>query len=306
MRFSTALGFSLALTLCGCTALERTAHMYRADAPVAQSFQYKDGGSSYYYAFVRGDTERLDTAVFFYGATGCPSWKSVMPDYVNGLNINARVFALNKRFVADRSLGLSDCGLDFLLANNPEQWVSDYTEFISAQLNSMTPKPKHVVLVGVSEGAWPAARIASSSREITHLAIIGSGGYTMRKSLATLKDKGDVAFDVNAGWMKITTDPKSVEKSWFGNAYRWWTDVMDLDPISDLLPLNIPILVGIGEKDKSVPVESVQFLQLKFKEASKSNLLVKIYPGADHRLDANGTSHRSDFFEELGHLLQGP
>ena len=45
---------------------------------------------------------------------------------------------------------------------------------------------------------------------------------------------------------------------------------------------------------------------LKFKEAGKSNLLVKIYPGADHRLDASGTSHRSDFFEELGHLLQGP
>lgn len=304
MRFLRYLTLSISLILSGCTAIQRTAHMYGNEALRPLSFHYKDSGSSTYYSFVVGDASRLDTMIFFYGATGCPSWKSVMPGYINGLAANARVFVLNKRFVPDRSTGLFDCGHEFHLANNPDQWVADYTEFISAQLGSATTKPKNVVLVGVSEGALPAIRIAALSPAITHLAIIGSGGYSMRKSLAVLREKGAIQFNVNSGWEKITADPRSIEKNWYGNPYRWWTDIMDIDPITDFLKLNIPILVGIGEQDRSVPVESVYFLETKFREAGKSNLIVRVYPGADHRLTARGVSYRNEYFAELGRLLQ--
>ncbi|WP_183043492.1 alpha/beta hydrolase [Alicycliphilus denitrificans] len=304
MRLLSLFALSLAFALSGCTAIQRTAHMYSNEAPQPLSFQYKDSGSSTYYSFVVGNASQPDTVVFFYGATGCPSWKSVMPGYVSGLTVNARVFVLNKRFVPDRSTGLFDCGHEFHLVNNPNQWVADYSEFIATQISSIAPKPKNVVLVGVSEGALPAAKVAGLSPAITHLAIIGSGGYSMRKSLATLRQKGAIQFDVNSGWEKITADPRSIEKNWYGNSYRWWTDIMDIDPIADLLKLNIPVLIGIGEQDQSVPVESVNFLETKFKEAGKDNLIVRVYPSADHRLNANGASYRNEFFAELGRLLQ--
>lgn len=278
--------------------------MYGSEAPPPRSFQYKDGGSSTYYSFMVGEAVQSDTVIFFYGATGCPSWKSVMPDYVSGLTVTARVLVLNKRFVADRSTGLFDCGREFHLANNPDQWVADYSEFIDTQISSLASKPKNVVLVGVSEGALPATQIAARSPSITHLAIIGSGGYSMRKSLYTLKQTGAIRFDVNSGWEEIIADPRSIEKDWYGNPYRWWSDVMDIDPIADFLKLNIPILVGMGEQDESVPVESVHFLEAKFKEVGKDNLIVHIYPGADHRLSGHGVSYRSHFFEALGRLLQ--
>lgn len=295
---------SLAFALSGCTTIQRTAHMYSSEAPPPLSFQYKDGSSSTYYSFIVGDASQADTVVFFYGATGCPSWKSVMPGYVSGLTVNARIFVLNKRFVPDRSTGLFDCGHEFHLANNPDQWTADYSEFIAVQLGSVASQPKNVVLVGVSEGALPAARVASLRPEVTHLAIIGSGGYSMRESLSTLKQREAIPFDVNAGWEKIATDPRSIERSWYGNPYRWWSDIMDIAPLADLLKLNIPILLGIGEQDQSVPVESAHFLETKFKEAGKGNLTLRVYPGADHRLSSNGVSYRSDFFEELSHMLQ--
>jgi len=304
MRLLGLFALSLAFALFGCTTIQRTARMYGSEAPPPLSFQYKDGGSSTYYSFNIGDAPQPDTVVFFYGATGCPSWKSVMPGYISGLTVNARVFVLNKRFVPDRSTGLFDCGRDFHLANNPDQWVTDYSEFIAAQISSVVPKPKNVVLVGVSEGALPATRIAGLSPAITHLAIIGNGGYSMRKSLATLRQRGAIQFDVNSGWEKIAADPRSIEKDWYGNPYRWWSDIMDFDPLPDFLRLNVPILVGIGEQDESVPVESVRFLEAKFKEAGKDNLIVRVYPGADHRLSGNGVSYRSEFFTELGRLLQ--
>ena len=79
---------------------------------------------------------------------------------------------------------------------------------------------------------------------------------------------------------------------------------MDIDPLPDFLKLNIPIIVGMGEKDESVPVESALFLDAKFKEAGKNNFTLKVYPESDHRLSGNGVSHRSEFFAELSRLLQ--
>ena len=304
MRILKLFVLTLVFALSGCTIMQRAAHMYGSKAPPPLSFQYKDGGSSIYYSFTVGDALQPDTAVFFYGATGCPSWKSVMPGYVGGLTVSARVFVLNKRFVPDRSTGLFDCGREFHLTNNPDQWVADYSEFIATQISSTAPKPKNVVLVGVSEGALPATKIAGLSPAITHLAIIGSGGYSMRKSLAALAQRGAIGFDVDSGWVKIAADPRSIEKNWYGNPYRWWSDIMDIDPLPDFLKLDIPVLVGIGEQDASVPAESARFLETKFKQAGKTNLILKTYPGADHRLNGNGVSYRSEFFAELSCWLQ--
>ncbi len=305
MNLLKQFAFSAALVvLSGCTTIQRTVHLYSSEAPAPLSFTYKDGGSSIYYAFNIGDASQAETAVFFYGGTGCPSWKSVMPGYVSGLTVSARVFVLNKRFVVDRSTGMFGCGEEFQLANNPSQWAADYSEFIAAQINSFSSKPKNVVLVGVSEGAIIATKIAGQSSEVTHLAIIGSGGYSMRQSLATLAQRGAIGFDVDEGWNKILSDPRSIEKDWYGNPYRWWSDIMDIDPLPDFLKLNIPIIIGIGENDQSVPVESARFLDAKFKEAGKNNLTLKVYTEADHRLNGDGISHRDELFAELSRLLQ--
>ncbi|ACM19300.1 hydrolase or acyltransferase, alpha/beta fold family [Geotalea daltonii FRC-32] len=300
MRVLLLLFFFL---LSGCTLIQRSVHMYGSEAPSPLSFHYKDCGSSIYYTFTVGDASKVDTLLFFYGATGCPSWKAVMPSYVGGLTVNARIFVLNKRFVPDRSTGLFGCGQEFHLANNPEQWSADYSEFIVAQIGSTAPTPRNIVLVGVSEGALTATKVAGSNPAVTHLAIIGSGGYSMRKSLSTLREKGLIWFDVESGWKKIATDSRSIEKSWYGNPYRWWSDVMDIEPLPDFLKLYIPILVGIGEQDESVPVDSARFLESKFKEAGKNNLTLRVYPAADHRLNAAGTSYRGEFFAELSDIL---
>jgi pimeloyl-ACP methyl ester carboxylesterase len=169
MLFALSCVFSLP----GCTTFQRTAHLYGNAAPPAHTFQYRDGGSSVYYTFTVGTAAQPDTLIFFYGATGCPSWKSVMPEYVDGLMVDARVFVLNKRFVPDRSTGMFGCSREFHLANNPDQWAADYANFIAAQLAGASPHAKNVVLVGVSEGALSAVKLAARLPQVTHLAIIG-------------------------------------------------------------------------------------------------------------------------------------
>jgi pimeloyl-ACP methyl ester carboxylesterase len=268
----TAVLASALVALSGCTTVQRGMHLYSQAAPSAQTFAFQDGGRSVYYRFALGSAPNPATAVFVYGGSGCASWKAVMPDYVAGLAVDAHVFVLNKRHVADRSTGMFACGAAFDAANHPEQWRQDYTEFITAQLDALRPRPQKVLLLGVSEGAVPAVQVAARLPAITHLAIIGSGALTMRESLRLLHRKGQVAFDVDAASPRIAAAPESLEQRWYGHPHRWWSQMLDLDVMPDLLQLNIPIWVAMGEQDSSVPVESLHALQSRFQATGKTHL----------------------------------
>jgi len=126
----------------------------------------------------------------------------------------------------------------------------------------------------------------------------------VRNALSTLRRRGEIYFDVDAGWKKISANPRSLDDYWYGNPHRWWSDVLDLDPLPDFLALDIPVLVGFGEQDQNIPVESAQFLASEFKAAGKKNLTLKVYPGADHRLTGPAGSHRPELFAELSRMLR--
>ena len=58
----------------------------------------------------------------------------------------------------------------------------------------------------------------------------------------------------------------------------------------------ILILLAIGDKDSSVPIELVYYFKSQFQKAEKANLKVSIYPEKDHRLESKEKNYRSDFF----------
>lgn len=291
----------LLLALAGCTSIERYVHMQQSDAVNPKVFNYKDHGKSIYYSFSNGNDKKHDIFIFFYGGSGCTSWKSVMPDYAKGLPKNAMIYVLNKRFVKDKDLGMFSCTKKFHAKNYPAQWLSDYQEFIKSKWKEARIKPKYIVLVGVSEGVNLAVKVATLQKKVTHLVLLGGGGYTMRKSLKVLEEKGDIPFTINVdkGIEKIKNNPNSLEETWFGNPYFWWSRILDYNPIPDYLSLDIPILLAIGEKDSSVPLESAEYLESVFKKAGKTNLVVYKYKNANHRLDAGGHNYREEFFSHL-------
>ncbi len=77
------------LAISGCTTLQRTAHMYSPNALPAHTFRFADGGESLYYQFDVEPQQKPRALLFFYGGSGCGTWKSVMPGYVKGLGIPA-------------------------------------------------------------------------------------------------------------------------------------------------------------------------------------------------------------------------
>ncbi|HED11622.1 MAG TPA: hypothetical protein ENJ10_13100, partial [Caldithrix abyssi] len=84
--FRLSIATFLLTVLTGCTGLKRLIHMYGDEALEPRVFRYPDGGQSIYYTFYHGNSDNPEIYIFFYGGTGCPSWKSVMPGYVDGLS----------------------------------------------------------------------------------------------------------------------------------------------------------------------------------------------------------------------------
>lgn len=121
----------------------------------------------------------------------------------------------------------------------------------------------------------------------------------MRRILRDLAGSTNGEPAVEIAWRTIAKNVTSVDQFWLGNTYRWWFDVIDLDPLPDYLALNIPILIGVGGSDRSVPVGSALSLQAEFEKVGKSNITVLVYPGAGHMLTTRTVSFRSDFFREV-------
>ena len=289
MRLVTLLFLGAASGLC----MVANAAEIQAESKL---FKYADGYESIYFTVDSNQAVEPDSIIFFYGGSGCVSWKSYLPVFSREIGINARYVALNKRHVGEEGKQLDKCGKGFHLHNNFRRWMSDYMEFISTTLRQLPVKPRNVVLVGISEGGMVAARVARARADITHLVVIGDGGWSMRDNLGLLVGPDVVSNE----WSKIAGDPGSIDKSWLGNPYRYWFDVMDYSPLEDYLALDIPVLIAMGERDKSVPSVSALEVQKAAAASGKKNIGVVIYPGADHFLKADGFSYRADFFRQAG------
>jgi pimeloyl-ACP methyl ester carboxylesterase len=239
-----------------------------------------------YYQVNSGDWQQRDTVIFTYAATGCVSMKHHTPDYFEAIRFNGVLFALNKRYVGDLDKAMT-CGAPFIKANVAEQRMKDFSAFINTMLKQLDFRPKNVVVIGISEAADAAVRAAALDPRINQLVVIGSGGYTMRKSLQVMKQHAPSQVpDVDAFAQEYAGKPIDLNDNWYGNPVYWWMDILDVDPLPDYLKLDIPILVGVGEQDDSQPLASVHYLQSQFSQHGKQNLQVNIYPGVGHSLSA--------------------
>ncbi|RQO77229.1 hypothetical protein DBR44_03275 [Aquitalea sp. FJL05] len=286
----------LLVLLLGCQSLPPLSEQ----APTGKLFHYPDGGSAIYYEIAFGDIKK-DTAIFTYAATGCSSLKYQLPQYFSAIKANATLYALNKRYVNDLSF-INSCGDDFIRANIFKNRQQDFINFVKAKSAELSFKPKNIVLIGVSEAANVIIKAATQLPSVTHIVIIGSGGFTMRRSLQELKNNHllNKIYDIDQASKMIKNESASLQRNWFGNPIHWWNDILDVDPIEDYLTISVPILLGVGAEDANQPLASVKYLEQKFTEHNKHNLTVRIYSNNGHSLSPTA---RADLFQLLNQYL---
>ena len=249
-----------------------------------------------YYEIEKKDTKKSNAIIFFISGSGYSSLQYYLKPYFKNLNFNTKIYALQKRNISNRTTGIFEKPNNFDKENIFGNWVKDNTYFINKIISKEENRDKDIILFGVSEGANVAAKVTTLIPRITHLVILGSGGLAQSEELQMLYPKHkDKIKDV---FTDIHKHPNSTQKEFLGHPYIYWSNILFEDPMNYYSKINIPILLAIGEKDKSVPVESARFLIDEFKKLKKSNLKYIEYKNCNHILtDNNQKNHKKDFFK---------
>ena len=288
--------------LGGCTSITPQPDEVKHDTLRPSPFTFKDGGQANYYSFTLGTPSAESALIFFVSGSGCSSVQGRFPGYFDPIQrqLDAHVLVLQKRGIEENSNG-NTCSHTFALTDYFDQTVADQTEFINHQLAMQPTTPKAIVLMGASEGAVVAAKIASIDSRITHLALIGGGGSTVRENLRLLSRKIWYLSAPEEKFAAIAADPSNTTKSAWGHSYKYWSSLLDINIGNLLLSLDIPIVMAMGEQDESVPIETVYALKQRFVKQEKKNFNLYVFPNSDHRLydHERAISHTKEFLEGL-------
>jgi len=296
-----AFATSAALLAGGCGGVQKAGMLARTlVAPLpARTLWLPDGERTLAYTLKLGEGPP-ETAVLFVSGSGHTSLQYYLRDYFAALPGNVLVFALQKRAVADRASGLGEPSAQFLEADRFEQWMADQSYFLADVLKRMPASVRRVVFMGVSEGANVAACLAARHGGATHLVIIGSGGMKQADELPRLFPGGDF----EAAYRAIRREPERTDRRFLGQTFRYWSSVLWVEPMECYEKLDIPILLAMGEDDRSAPILSAEFLARRFQEMGKATLRFRRFRDCDHALvDSRGQEHRSELFQEMAEWL---
>ena len=298
-----ALASCFALTTLGCAPIN--APDPPNEALARQRFAFRDGGETHYFEFVRALTptpSEAESWIFVFPGSGCASIGSHLPSYFRGLEGESgplRVFVLEKRHSNPKS-DAQPCTDRFVRDDHPRRWLSDYNEFVAAQLARR--QPLRVVLVGISESGEVVPRLASEIAHVTHVVLLASPGAdpldAFRRQAAKYRMAGaDEVLAVLSGPPPTDVDGTMVA----GRSYRYWAELAELATRASLLQLRIPILIGIGEADRMVPAELAFETRDLLASSGRASLTLLAFANADHGLVdvSNGRRRLPDFWHNV-------
>jgi dipeptidyl aminopeptidase/acylaminoacyl peptidase len=91
-------------------------------------------------------------------------------------------------------------------------------------------------------------------------------------------------------WLPYLGGHLAPKDHWY---WAWWREVMDFNPLVAHRQVKVPVLIILGERDRTVPVvESIPLFQQAFASAGNPNLTIKVLPQANHGLRQAKTGGR--------------
>lgn len=284
----------LCILLCqACT------HLESRDGVTARTvqgvFHFDDGGQALFFVLDKPSSDTPPrTFMFVIAGSDCASMRRILPQYFDGLSGSEggiRIFILHKRFIAtDADARCSDA---FMRADHPSRWIADQGEFIRHELsvaNASGHPPERVLIAGISEGAEIAPIIAHRVPDITHVALIGNGGMDPFDAYRLQAGKHGFMHALEEIEQKCSGAQAMSEAEAAERSCRYWTELRAIRHTDNLLALDLPVFVAMGEADTMVPIESAWLIQDKFNAHRKNNLRLMTFAGTGHDFRRNRES----------------
>ncbi|MDP1977731.1 S9 family peptidase [Undibacterium sp.] len=281
-------------------------------APVLQEHSIKiDGKQRRYYHLSDPAAITPGRPVLLVSGSGCDDFAVRLPMFFERYPGAVNVYYLEKPGVAKNADG-SKCSEAFLAADQFGKRLSDHLRFLSLEPELKKMPARSIAVLGFSEGGAVAPYIARDSNKIGWLATAGSGGLPQSEEFLIFADRGvepyakpfsrDYFLQVYA---EIKKDGKSRKKEFFGHPYAYWSGHLFTYPLNVYASLNIPMVVAMGEKDESVPIESGHALRDHFLKHPEKDFQFVEFPGASHGLRSGDRNGAQEFVAGLAGWFKG-
>ncbi|MDB5989993.1 MAG: putative alpha/beta hydrolase superfamily protein [Herbaspirillum sp.] len=256
--------------------------------------------------------------ILLVSGSGCDDFGARFRVFFEQYRAPLNVYLLEKPGIKKGSIGLyqkSDliqCSEKFNEADQLDRRVSDNLVFLEKQEILKARAKRSIAVLGFSEGSPVALLIASKSEKIGWLATGGSGGLKQSEEFLIFADRGIPPYATlysRAYFLKmydaVKRDRNNLKKEFLGHSYKYWASHLFFDPLPIYAKLDIPIVVAMGEKDESVPIESGRVLQNYFRSHPEKNFQFIEFKNANHSLQTPGKNGAQIFVADLRSWFKG-
>jgi pimeloyl-ACP methyl ester carboxylesterase len=297
------------LLVCLCGALAATSAL--AARAYDEATIRIDGKPRRYYHLHDSDAEGKTTPIVLVSGSGCRDFASRVPSFFEHYPAPVDLYFLEKVGIEKGDDG-EHCSETYNREDVLERRVGDTLSFIDIQPRLHSLAPRSLAIVGFSEGGTVAPLAAARSAKIGWLAVVGSGGLPQSEEFLVFAGRGVAPYATlfsRAQFLQtyaaIKADPDSLDKEFFGHPYRYWSSHLFYDPLLTYAKLDIPVVVAMGEKDDSVPIESGRKLHVFFESHPGNKFTFVEYPDAGHALQAPERNYLPKFIAGLAGWFKG-
>ena len=193
-----------------------------------------------------------------------------------------------------------DGSAEFRREHTLERWA----EAVSASLQAAWAMPladhRRCLLVGHSEGAIVAARVAAQNPFVTHVASLAGAGptqlYDLLESARAQPDPDQAVAQLLAKVAGIENDPDNPDKFFLGHPYRRWSSFWNSSTLEELLHSKARIFIAQGTADQNVSVTGFDMLFATLLSKGRDVTSRRI-AGADHGFGFEGQPGRDGWRE---------
>lgn len=184
----------------------------------------------------------------------------------------------------------SGCSEEFRARHSLPAWTQRLSLAIDAALTSPHVNPAAGIRVlGLSEGAIAAARLAHDRTDISHIAFISGFGcdqwsdmlvVAARNALAAGSDIDAALSATQLGLQQVAADPLNHNATFEDQTYLYWSTFGRACPAQDLASSNADVFVAVGTADEQVDANGIEAICAARIAAGKQVTMKRIIGGS--------------------------
>ena len=267
-------------------------------APLAPTVWNVLGQPRNVYEFVTDDGDGRDGVIVFIDGSGCYSEARLRPWFFWPLKGSFRVLALDKAGVRPGALDTDPCSPEFYRRHDLVSATRDQIAFVT-QVWASHPKAARRILLGVSEGSWLAAAVASAAPQTTHLILFSSqGGSGADRMEAHGRPYGGfLAGKIYLLAANLYVSLMSPDSPGYDNltSVRQVRQYLGYRPLAPLAETRLKILYAHGGRDDVLPT-SLSRKACEELAATANDVSYYYAPDADHYFRTPTGNGLPDFF----------